>query len=54
MRAIAIDRYCEPSEYGLATLPVPQIKAPDDVLIKVHATSINPGDLKLASGSVST
>jgi hypothetical protein len=52
MRAIATDRYCEPSGYGVATLPVPQIQGPDEVLIKVHSTSINPIDVKFANGSV--
>lgn len=49
MRAIALAKFCKPSEYGLATLPVPRITNPDEVLIKVHAASINPVDVKLAS-----
>ena len=49
MRAIALSKFCKPSEYGLATLPVPQIKQPDEVLIKVHAAAINPIDVKMAS-----
>ncbi|KAG9236464.1 chaperonin 10-like protein [Amylocarpus encephaloides] len=49
MRAVALSKYCEPSEYELATLPVPGISEPDEVLIKVKAASVNPIDVKLAS-----
>lgn len=50
MRALAIDRFCTPKDYNLATLPVPKISQPDEVLIKVHSAAVNPGELKLASG----
>jgi len=53
MQAIALAKYGKPSEYGLATLPVPQIKNQNEVLIKVHAASINPVDVKMASELVS-
>jgi len=42
--------YAQPEGYELAALPTPSIKEPDEVLIKVHATSINPVDVKVASG----
>jgi hypothetical protein len=50
MRAIALPEYCKPDKYDIGTLPTPVIGNPDDVLIKVHAASINPIDVKLASG----
>lgn len=50
MRTIALSHYCKPLEYDLANLPTPQITKPDEVLIKVHAASINPIDVNLASG----
>jgi NADPH:quinone reductase-like Zn-dependent oxidoreductase len=50
MRAIALAAYGKPSQYDIATLPTPQITRDDEVLIKVHAASINPIDVKLASG----
>lgn len=50
MRAIALAKYCKPDEYEVATLPTPEITKPDEVLIKVHAASVNPVDVKLASG----
>jgi NADPH:quinone reductase-like Zn-dependent oxidoreductase len=51
MRAIALAAYGKPSQYDIATLPTPQITKDDEVLIKVHAASINPVDVKLASGA---
>ncbi len=50
MRAIALSTYSKPDQYNLATLPTPEITKPDEVLIKVHAASINPIDVKMASG----
>jgi NADPH:quinone reductase-like Zn-dependent oxidoreductase len=50
MRAIALAAYGKPSQYDIATLPTPQVTKDDEVLIKVHAASINPVDVKLASG----
>lgn len=51
MQALAFHKWCTPSEYDLATLPVPKIKEPDDILIKVHSASVNPGEVKIANGS---
>jgi NADPH:quinone reductase-like Zn-dependent oxidoreductase len=51
MRAIALATYVKPDEYEVATLPTPAITQPDEVLIKVHAASINPIDVKIASGA---
>ncbi|KAH8815150.1 chaperonin 10-like protein [Xylogone sp. PMI_703] len=51
MRALALSKFCKPSEYAIATLPTPEIAKPDEVLIKVHAASVNPVDVKMASGT---
>lgn len=48
MRALALAQHCNPSAYNLANLPVPRITKPDELLIKVHAASVNPVDVKLA------
>jgi len=50
MQAIAIASYGKPDSYDLCSLPTPTISKPDDVLIKVHAASINPVDVKTANG----
>lgn len=49
MRAVALSRHCKPSEYELATLSTPEISRPDQLLIRVHAASVNPIDVKMAS-----
>lgn len=50
MRAIALAQYAKPTEYDFATVPTPTISQPDEILIKVSAASINPVDVKMASG----
>jgi len=52
MRSLAIEKYCKPEAYDVMELLVPEIKAPDELLIKVHAASINPIDVKAASGAL--
>ncbi|KAG4433336.1 hypothetical protein IFR05_011185 [Cadophora sp. M221] len=48
MRALALAQHCNPSSYNCATLPVPRITKPDELLIRVFAASVNPIDVKLA------
>lgn len=50
MLCITTPAYSDPSRYELATVPRPAVSRPDDVLIQVRAASVNPVDLKLASG----
>lgn len=49
MLAVALDKHCNPSDYNIATLPRPRITQPEELLIKVHAVSVNPIDVKMAS-----
>lgn len=51
MQALALEAYGTPSSYNIATLSVPKITAPDQILIKVHSASINPVDVKMAAGT---
>lgn len=44
MLSINIPAYSKPSGYQLSELPKPEIQDPKDVLIKVHAASVNPVD----------
>jgi NADPH:quinone reductase-like Zn-dependent oxidoreductase len=50
MRALKAPKFTNPSHYKLLTLPTLTIFSPTDDLIRVHATSINPIDVKKASG----
>jgi NADPH:quinone reductase-like Zn-dependent oxidoreductase len=50
MLSIATPAYSDPSRYEVVELPRPTVSEPTDVLIQVHAASINPIDVKLAAG----
>ncbi|KAJ5232578.1 hypothetical protein N7468_005534 [Penicillium chermesinum] len=50
MRSIHIKQYATPDQYELGELPSLAVEHPTDILIKVHAASINPIDVKKASG----
>lgn len=50
MLSVVVPTYTDPSKYELVRLPVPVIVEPSDVQIAVHAASINPIDVKKASG----
>ncbi|KAL9593938.1 MAG: hypothetical protein Q9219_007304 [cf. Caloplaca sp. 3 TL-2023] len=50
MQSLYITNYSKPSEYVIGSMPKPILSSPDEVLIKVHAASINPIDVKVASG----
>jgi NADPH:quinone reductase-like Zn-dependent oxidoreductase len=50
MLCVTAPSYTDPSKYELTRLPVPNILDGTDVQIHVHAASINPIDVKKASG----
>ncbi|KAJ9315853.1 hypothetical protein DTO271D3_3831 [Paecilomyces variotii] len=50
MLSVGVSSHCKPSEYQLLELPRPEITDPKDVIIQVHAASVNPVDLKKAEG----
>jgi NADPH:quinone reductase-like Zn-dependent oxidoreductase len=50
MLSINIPKHTTPNEYELGEVPSLSIDRPTDILIKVHAASINPIDVKKASG----
>lgn len=52
MQSLVTEKYGTPDDYRILELPVPQIKEPDEILIKVHAAALNPADVKLASGAI--
>jgi NADPH:quinone reductase-like Zn-dependent oxidoreductase len=51
MRSLATKNYGKPNTYEILDLPVPKIIEVDDILIKVSAASLNPIDVKLATGT---
>jgi NADPH:quinone reductase-like Zn-dependent oxidoreductase len=50
MLSINIPEHTTPDKYELSEVPAPKIDSPKDILIKTHAASINPIDVKKASG----
>jgi NADPH:quinone reductase-like Zn-dependent oxidoreductase len=51
MKAVLINQYGTENELTLEEIPVPEI-GPNEVLIKVHATSVNPIDWKIRKGII--
>ncbi|OQE25283.1 hypothetical protein PENSTE_c006G00503 [Penicillium steckii] len=50
MLSINIPKHTTPDQYELSEVPSLVVERPTDILIKVHAASINPIDVKKASG----
>lgn len=53
MKALVINEFGTPNLFQRQTLPYPSTLAPNQVLIKVAATSVNPVDYKIRLGSAS-
>ena len=49
MKAFIIDRYGKADVVRAGDMPEPQLRA-DDVLVRIHAASVNPLDLKIRDG----
>ncbi|KAK5058494.1 hypothetical protein LTR69_006899 [Exophiala sideris] len=52
MQSLVAPRYCTPADYKVAEVPVPEIKKSDEVLIRMHAACVNPGDTQVARGDM--
>ncbi|KAK9478079.1 chaperonin 10-like protein [Lipomyces japonicus] len=50
IKSIRFPKYTKPSGFVLIDVPKPAITNQNEILIKVHAASINPVDVKLAAG----
>lgn len=51
MKAAVYDRYGDPSVFRIAEMKEPQMK-PDEVLVEVKASSVNPVDWKIRKGNL--
>ncbi|KAI1104633.1 GroES-like protein [Jackrogersella minutella] len=51
MRSLVAPKYCFPTEWEVIDMPVPKIKDPKDLLVKVHAAGIATGDTQLSRGA---
>lgn len=49
MRALRFESYGPPSALSLQETPIPNLN-PGEVLVKVHASAVNPSDVKIVSG----
>lgn len=51
-RALLVPSYGPPSSYTVSTLPTPSLDSSNshDLLVKVHAAALNPGDIWVANG----
>ncbi|GHJ96573.1 NADPH:quinone oxidoreductase [Streptomyces sp. NE5-10] len=53
MRAFTVEKYGDATGMRAAEMPDPQVGA-DDVLVKIHAASVNPLDMKIRNGDLKT
>ncbi|OAG33978.1 hypothetical protein AYO21_11878 [Fonsecaea monophora] len=52
MKSLVAPRYCTPAGYEVVEVPVPELKKPHEVLVRMRAACVNPGDTQVASGAV--
>lgn len=50
MLAVVASKYTDPSGYELDNVDTLVVQEDKDVVIRVHAASVNPVDVKMASG----
>jgi NADPH:quinone reductase-like Zn-dependent oxidoreductase len=50
MKALVYDRYGPPDVVKLQKLPEPEVR-PNDILVRVHASSVNTGDWRIRAGA---
>ncbi|KAI0442011.1 alcohol dehydrogenase [Xylaria telfairii] len=51
MRSLVAPKFCKPSGYEVVDVPLPTIKKPDDVLIRIYAGGVMTGDTQRAYGA---
>lgn len=50
MEAWSINEYGSNNVLNLSRQPLPKLRRPSDILVRVHAASVNPIDLRMRSG----
>ncbi|POS79318.1 alcohol dehydrogenase [Diaporthe helianthi] len=50
MKSLAAPTYGPPDVWEVIEVPVPELKNPDELLLRMHAAAIGPGDCGLVSG----
>ena len=50
MTCVIAAAFTDPRGYQLSQLPMPTVNEPTDVVMRVHAASVNPVDVKKAAG----
>jgi NADPH:quinone reductase-like Zn-dependent oxidoreductase len=50
MRAFVAPKPCKPEGTALVDMPIPVITEPRQVLVRVHASTLTPSELKIATG----
>lgn len=50
MRQLVYPTYTSPDKFKFRTIAKPEISGPTEVIVKVYAASVNPVDVKRASG----
>jgi NADPH:quinone reductase-like Zn-dependent oxidoreductase len=50
MHALLATSYGSPSKWEQLYIPLPALQTPTDILIRVHASDINPADARIAGG----
>src|SRR5690349_17769841 len=49
-RAVVLSDFGDASQLNLRLIPTPELSQPDAVLVRVHATSVNPIEWKMRQG----
>lgn len=52
MRSLVAPTYCKPAGYEIQDVAMPTIQGPHDILVRVHAASINTADTAMAAGQM--
>ena len=52
MRSLVAPTKCRPDKFEVWDMPTPTITDPRQVLVRVHASAINSGEVQIAAGGM--